>query len=45
MEYFNLVDAETLLPVKEWKTGQTVRGCLAAYIGGVRLIDNMLFFS
>jgi pantoate--beta-alanine ligase len=43
-EYFNLVDAETLLPVQEWKTGQTVRGCVAAYIGGVRLIDNILFF-
>lgn len=43
-EYFNLVDAETLLPVHEWKTGQPVRGCLAAYIGGVRLIDNILFF-
>jgi pantoate--beta-alanine ligase len=44
MEYFNLVDAETLLPVQEWKAGQAVRGCLAAYIGGVRLIDNILFF-
>jgi len=45
MEYFKLVDADTLLPVQEWKTGQPVRGCVAAYIGGVRLIDNILFFS
>lgn len=44
IEYFILVDAETLLPVHEWKTGQPVRGCVAAYIGGVRLIDNILFF-
>lgn len=44
-EYFNLVDVDTLLPVQEWKAGQNVRGCIAAYIGGVRLIDNMLFFS
>ncbi|HHN48023.1 MAG TPA: pantoate--beta-alanine ligase [Bacteroidales bacterium] len=45
LEYFNLVDAQTLLPVKEWKPGQAVVGCVAAHIGGVRLIDNMLFFS
>jgi pantoate--beta-alanine ligase len=43
-EYFNLVDAQTLLPVNEWKPGRSVVGCVAAYIGGVRLIDNMLFF-
>ena len=44
-EYFSLVDSETLTPVKEWKPGQNVNACLAAYIGGVRLIDNMLIFS
>jgi len=44
-EYFRLVDASSLLPVTEWKQGQTVIGCVTAYIGGVRLIDNMLFFS
>jgi pantoate--beta-alanine ligase len=45
LEYFNLVDARTLMPVNEWKPGQQVVGCAAAHIGGVRLIDNMLFFS
>lgn len=44
VEYFKLVDAQTLLPVHEWNTGLPVRGCVAAYIGGVRLIDNILFF-
>lgn len=44
-EYFSLVDADTLLPVHEWRQGQRVIGCVAAYISGVRLIDNMLFFS
>lgn len=44
-EYFELVDADTLLPVHEWKQGQKVAGCVAAFIGGVRLIDNILFFS
>lgn len=44
-EYFSLVDADTLLPVKEWKPGQRVISCVAAHIGGVRLIDNMMFFS
>lgn len=45
VEYFSLVDAYSLLPVTEWNPGQRVIGCVAAYIGGVRLIDNMLFFS
>lgn len=44
-EYFNLVDTDTLLPVPEWKPGQSVTACVAAFIGGVRLIDNMLIFS
>lgn len=44
IEYFSLVDAGNLLPVSEWKPEQQVVGCIAAHIGGVRLIDNMLFF-
>jgi pantoate--beta-alanine ligase len=43
-EYFSLVNAESLLPVEEWESGKPVVGCVAALIGGVRLIDNMLFF-
>lgn len=44
-EYFELVDSSTLLPVDAWKPGQTVVGCVAAFISGVRLIDNIVFFS
>ncbi len=44
-EYFSIADADTLLPVIEWKRDQRVVACVAAYIGGVRLIDNMLIFS
>ncbi len=44
VEYFCLVDSDTLQEVAEWVPGREVRGCVAVYLGGVRLIDNMLFF-
>lgn len=39
LEYFAIVDPETLQPIKDWTAG--ARGCLAAYCGEVRLIDNL----
>ncbi|MGB4205256.1 MAG: pantoate--beta-alanine ligase [Bacteroidales bacterium] len=45
VEYFSIVDAETMLPVKKWHEGQQVVACVAAFIGEVRLIDNMMIFS
>ncbi|MFW6245869.1 MAG: pantoate--beta-alanine ligase [Tangfeifania sp.] len=42
VEYFEVVDAENLQPAKSWKeTGQKV-GCIAAYCGKIRLIDNII---
>ncbi|MBX0291921.1 pantoate--beta-alanine ligase [Hymenobacter sp. HSC-4F20] len=41
-EYVEVVDAQTLQPLAEWQPGQAVAVCLAAYIGGVRLIDNVV---
>ncbi|MDP2423831.1 MAG: pantoate--beta-alanine ligase [Bacteroidales bacterium] len=43
IEYFSLCDSETLLPVDAWQPGKPARGCIAVYIGGVRLIDNVEF--
>lgn len=39
LEYFEIVDPETLLSIKKWIPG--ANACIAAYCGEVRLIDNM----
>ncbi len=41
VEYFDLVDSDTLLPVSAWIEGQKVRAITAVQMKGVRLIDNM----
>ena len=43
-EYFEIVDAETLLSVNEWNPQRKAVGCVAIWIRDVRLIDNMLIF-
>jgi pantoate--beta-alanine ligase len=40
-EYVSVIDEETLQPVKQ--VGWGARVCLAAWVGGVRLIDTMRF--
>jgi pantoate--beta-alanine ligase len=42
LEYFEVADAATLQPVTAWQPEQLVALCLAAQIGGVRLIDNVV---
>jgi pantoate--beta-alanine ligase len=39
LEYFEVVDADTL---QHWEQGRPVALCLAAYVGEVRLIDNLI---
>lgn len=39
LEYFEIADRDTLMPVKEKKNAVA---CVAAYVGEVRLIDNAL---
>lgn len=41
VEYFEIVDAKTLLPVEEWNEASSVVGCITVYVGDVRLIDNI----
>lgn len=43
LEYFEVVDVETLLPVTAWAGSRKIIGCLAAHLGQVRLIDNIRF--
>ena len=42
-EYFEIVDARTLLPVEEWEESPEVVGCITVFCGKVRLIDNIKF--
>ncbi|WP_276498326.1 pantoate--beta-alanine ligase [Pontibacter litorisediminis] len=42
LEYFEVADPDTLQPLAEVQPGQEVALCIAAYVGTVRLIDNIL---
>lgn len=43
VEYFEIVDARTLLPVEEWEESLWVVGCITVFNGKVRLIDNICY--
>ena len=42
VEYFEIVDGQTLLPVKRFQDAETVIACTAVWLGAVRLIDNLI---
>ena len=44
-EYFQIVDAKTMQPIKEWaEAGELgAAGCATVYCGDVRLIDNIRY--
>ena len=44
LEYFEIVDTQTLLPVSEWKDAENCIACIVVYVGKIRLIDNIYFF-
>ncbi|NVO08444.1 MAG: pantoate--beta-alanine ligase [Bacteroidales bacterium] len=43
VEYFSLVDSETLQPISNWEDSSSVIGCIAVKAGNVRLIDNTFY--
>lgn len=43
LEYFEIVDDEQLQPVNNWEEEKTKVGCVAAFCGEIRLIDNIVF--
>jgi len=45
VEYFEIVDGNTLQPVQEWNESDYVVGCIAVFCGEVRLIDNIVYHS
>ena len=42
LEYFSIVDENTLVPVQDWPGKSRAVACVAAWLGTVRLIDNMV---
>ncbi|NQV01464.1 MAG: pantoate--beta-alanine ligase, partial [Bacteroidia bacterium] len=45
IDYFEIVDKRTLLPVSSWEDSEHIIVCTAVYLGDIRLIDNMELFS
>ncbi|HON17735.1 MAG TPA: pantoate--beta-alanine ligase [Salinivirgaceae bacterium] len=43
VEYFQVVNSETLLPINNWHEKCKIIGCIAVFCGDVRLIDNIFF--
>jgi pantoate--beta-alanine ligase len=44
VEYVDVVDTETLQPIDDWMDAAHAVVCVAAFIGSVRLIDNIILY-
>lgn len=43
VEYFDIVDGDTLQSIEKWEDADYVVGCITVYCGSVRLIDNIRY--
>lgn len=43
MDYYAIVDGDTLQDVKDWDDSSYIVGCIAIYLGKIRLIDNIQY--
>jgi pantoate--beta-alanine ligase len=43
VEYFEVVDGNTLQPLSNWQESDYIVGCIAVFCGKVRLIDNLSY--
>lgn len=43
LDYFEIVDGNTLQPVENWEDSEFIVGCVAVFCGPVRLIDNIVY--
>ena len=41
MDYYDIVDGNTLQSVSSWEESDYIVGCIAIYCGKIRLIDNI----
>ena len=42
LEYIEIVSLTSMMPIKKWKDENNNAICIAAYINGIRLIDNII---
>lgn len=45
VEYFEIVDGNTLQQISSWKDSDYAVGCITVFCGEVRLIDNIIYYS
>ncbi len=45
VEYFEIVDGNTLQQISDWKDTDYAVGCITVFCGEVRLIDNIVYYS
>lgn len=43
VEYYEIVNAETLEPINNWNDAKHIVGCITVWAGNVRLIDNIIY--
>jgi len=43
VEYFDIVNEKDLKPVHSWSESKDIRGVIAAWVGNIRLIDNIKY--
>lgn len=43
VEYYEIVNADDMQPVKDWNDCRQAVGCITVYLGDVRLIDNIKY--
>jgi len=43
IEYYEIVDGDSLQKVRQWEDSKYIVGCITVYCGGVRLIDNIAY--
>jgi pantoate--beta-alanine ligase len=43
LEYFEIVDGNTLQSLEEWQNSSYIVGCITVFCGSVRLIDNIKY--
>lgn len=45
VEYYEIVDGNTLQPIEKWSDTDYAVGCITVFCGEIRLIDNITYFK